>query len=99
MFSTGPAAPQPLATALLSLPRGHPQGKRTFVVLVEAVISEQGRIETARVLGTPSELGLDSFVAEALRQWRFAPAQLHGKPVAVYWTLTLQHQTSEEPAT
>ncbi len=58
------------------------------VVIVEAVIDEHGDVSNVRVLkGLP--LGLDGAAVEAVKQWKFAPATLQGKPVAVYFLLTV----------
>lgn len=58
------------------------------VVIVEAVIDEHGDVSNVRVLkGLP--LGLDGAAVAAVKQWKFAPATLQGKPVAVYFLLTV----------
>ncbi|HEV8240810.1 MAG TPA: energy transducer TonB [Thermoanaerobaculia bacterium] len=58
------------------------------VVIVEAVIDQHGEVSKVRVLkGLPH--GLDDAAVEAVEQWKFAPAMLYGKPVAVYFTLTV----------
>jgi protein TonB len=57
-------------------------------VIVEAVIDEQGRVTDVRILrGLP--MGLDREAVAAVRQWRFTPATLQGKPVKVYFSLTV----------
>ena len=57
-------------------------------VIVEAIIDEQGRVTNVRLLrGLP--MGLDQAAAEAIQQWRFKPATLQGKPVKVYYMLTV----------
>jgi TonB family protein len=58
------------------------------VVILEAVIDEQGDVTEVRVLkGQPS--GLDQSAVDAVRTWKFRPATLDGKPVPVYYTLTV----------
>ena len=53
------------------------------VVIVEAIVDEQGVVTNARVLkGLP--LGLDQKAIEAVQTWKFKPATLEGKPVPVY---------------
>src|SRR6266567_2117318 len=52
------------------------------VVVLQVIVGEDGRprdVRIARSLG----LGLDEKALEAVRQWRFAPGMLNGKPVAV----------------
>jgi protein TonB len=57
------------------------------VVVVEAVVDEQGRVTDARVLrGLP--MGLDRAAIEAIQQWKFRPAMMQDRPVKVYFTLT-----------
>lgn len=64
------------------------------VVIVEAIIDTSGRVTNVRVI-KPLPMGLDQSAAEAVSQWRFRPATLNGKPVDVYYSLTvnfrLQH--------
>lgn len=61
------------------------------VVIVQAIVSKHGMVESVQVLkGLP--LGLDQAAVEAVRRWRFAPATLHGRPVDVYYTLTVNFQ-------
>lgn len=57
------------------------------VVIVEAVIDEQGNVTSPRVLkGLP--LGLERQALEAVQTWKFKPATLRGRPVPVYQLLT-----------
>ena len=57
------------------------------VVVVEAVVDEQGRVTDARILrGLP--MGLDRAAIEAIQQWKFRPALLENRPVKVYFILT-----------
>ncbi|HEX3557135.1 MAG TPA: energy transducer TonB [Thermoanaerobaculia bacterium] len=57
-------------------------------VIVEAVIDEQGRVTNERLIrGLP--MGLDRAALEAIQEWRFKPALLDGRPVKVYFTLTV----------
>jgi protein TonB len=34
-------------------------------------------------------MGLDTAAAEAVKKWKFKPATLNGKPVDVYYNLTV----------
>jgi TonB family protein len=66
------------------------------IVIVEAIIDEKGNVANARVLrGLP--LGLDQAVLDAIRTWKFKPAALEGKPVKVYYTLTVNFQVEDTP--
>ncbi len=63
----------------------------TGVVIVEAIIDKQGSVTNVKVLkGLP--MGLDQAAAEAVRKWKFEPATLNGKPVAVIYNLTVNFQ-------
>ena len=61
------------------------------VVIVEAIIDEQGSVTDARVLkGLP--MGLSEAARAAIQTWKFKPATLDGRPVKVYYTLTVNFQ-------
>jgi periplasmic protein TonB len=58
------------------------------VVILEAIIDERGTVSNVRVLrGLP--MGLEKEAVEAVKQWRYRPAMLNGRPVRVYFTLTV----------
>lgn len=58
------------------------------VVIVQAIINKQGRVENVKVLkGLP--MGLEDEAVKAIKQWSFEPATLNGKPVDVYYNLTV----------
>lgn len=58
------------------------------VVIVQAVVTKEGDVQEVKVLkGLP--MGLDQAAAEAVKKWRFKPATLNGKPVDVYYNLTV----------
>ena len=54
-------------------------------------IDEQGNVTDVSVLkGLP--MGLSEAAVEAVKQWKYKPATLNGKPVAVYFNLTVNFQ-------
>jgi protein TonB len=57
------------------------------VVILEAVIAEDGTVRDVRVLR--SRPLLDDAAIDAVRQWRFTPTLLNGEPVAVVMTVTV----------
>jgi protein TonB len=58
------------------------------VVIVEAIIDKQGNVTNVKILkGLP--MGLDTAAADAVKKWKFEPATLNGKPVAVIYNLTV----------
>ena len=52
----------------------HMQG----VVILEAIVDEEGRVEIVRVLR--SQGVFDAAALEAVRQWRYSPVLLNGHP-------------------
>lgn len=60
-------------------------------VVLQAVIDERGRVSDVRVLrGLP--MGLDQAAVDTVQDWTFEPAKLNGRPVKVYYTLTVKFQ-------
>lgn len=77
--------PQPSYTELAR--RARIQG----VVIVQAIIDKAGNVTAVKVLkGLP--MGLDQATVDAIKRWRFKPATLNGKPVEVYYNLTVNFQ-------
>lgn len=78
-------APQPVYTEKAR--KSHVRG----VVIVEAIIGRDGCLNNMHVLrGLPD--GLDGAALMALSNWVFDPATIDGKPVKVYYTLTVNFQ-------
>jgi TonB family protein len=62
------------------------------VVIVEAIIDQEGCVRSTRALeGLPN--GLTESALRALRIWVFRPATLAGKPVKVYYVLSVNFRT------
>jgi len=58
------------------------------VVIVKAIIDKTGSVTNVKVLkGLP--MGLEEEAIKAIKQWKFKPATLNGKPVDVYFNLTV----------
>lgn len=57
------------------------------IVILEAVIGEDGAVRDVRVLRSIPLL--DAAAMEAVRQWRFTPTLLNGQPVPVVMTVTV----------
>jgi protein TonB len=79
-------APQPQYTEIAR--KARIQG----VVIVQAIIDKEGNVTSVKLLkGLP--MGLDTAALEAIKRWKFEPATLaDGRPVAVYYTLTVNFQ-------
>ncbi len=79
------SAPQPQYTEIAR------KARITGVVIVEAIIDKQGNVTNVKILkGLP--MGLDQAAADAIKKWKFEPATLNGKPVAVIYNLTVNFQ-------
>ena len=58
------------------------RAKYQGVCLVESVVDAQGNVQRAKVLRALG-MGVDEKAIEAVKQYRFKPAMLQGKPVPV----------------
>jgi TonB family protein len=59
-------------------------------IVVEAVIDEDGCVRQAKVVqSATAERALDIAALNAIEQWVFLPATLEGRPVRVFYTLTV----------
>jgi protein TonB len=57
------------------------------IVILEAVISEDGSVQNVKVLG--GKPLLDGAAVDAVRQWLFTKPLLNGEPVPVVMTVTV----------
>jgi protein TonB len=64
------------------------RAKVTGVVILEATVDVDGRVESARVLR--SIPFLDNAALDAVRQWRYSPLVLNGIPTPFVLSVTLQ---------
>src|SRR6202790_1851420 len=96
-----PAAPAPVlpvggdvvtAHLISSVPPMYPAMARTQHisgdVRVDALIGANGRVSSMKVVAGPTIL--HQAAMDALRQWRYQPATLDGKPVAMHLSVTIQ---------
>jgi len=58
------------------------------VVVLEAVITKTGTVEEVKVLRSLHPV-MDQAAVNAVKQWKYKPAILNGKPVKVYFTVTV----------
>lgn len=58
------------------------------VVILEAVIDAKGNVSRVKVLKGLGA-GLTASASDTAKQWKFKPATLEGKPVAVFFVLTI----------
>jgi TonB family protein len=95
---SAPAAPLPVggdvkqAKLISSIPPTYPTlAKNQHVsgnVLVDALIDANGRVTTMKVVSGPTLL--QQAAMDALKQWKYQPAMLDGKPVPMHLTVTIQ---------
>ena len=57
-------------------------------VLLDALIDPTGRVTTMKILSGPTLL--HQAAMDAVKQWKYEPATLDGKPVAMHLTVTVQ---------
>jgi periplasmic protein TonB len=94
----GPAPPPAVGGQLLppqmikSTPPVYPQDARMHsvqgVVVVDALVDETGKVVETTVISGPQPLRLAA--QESVRNWKYKPAQLNGKPIAVHTTVSLR---------
>lgn len=75
-------APQPQYTEIAR--KARIQG----VVIVQAIINKEGDVTNVKVLKGLG-MGLSEEAVKAIKTWKFSPATLNGKPVDVYYNLTV----------
>ncbi|HEY4977791.1 MAG TPA: TonB family protein [Candidatus Acidoferrum sp.] len=93
-----PAAPLPIggdvkpARLLKPTPPVYPTAARTQRVSgdvqVDALIDAEGNVTSTKVISGPVQLHQSA--ANAVKQWKYAPALLDGKPTAMHLTVTVQ---------
>lgn len=60
------------------------------LVVIEATIAEDGRVQDAHVLRSVPLL--DAAALAAVRQWTYTPTRLNGEPVSMIMTVTVNFQ-------
>ena len=63
-------------------------------VILECTITTDGRVREVRVMRGPRN-EYEAAIVAAVRQWRFKPATLHGKPVEVLYPLVVTRSRPE----
>jgi protein TonB len=93
-----PAIPLPVggdvipAHLLSSTPPAYPQIAKSQriegAVRIDALVDAAGKVSSMKVVSGP--VLLHQAAMEALRQWKYQPAMLDGKPVPMHLTVTIQ---------
>jgi protein TonB len=60
-------------------------------VQIDALIQEDGNVGAMKILSGPPLL--HEAALNALKQWKFEPAELDGKPTSMHLTVTVQFRT------
>lgn len=89
-FRVGGAVRRPVVLSRVE-PVPTPEAKAARIsglVLVEVVIDRAGKVAKAEVV-KPLPFGLDHAALDAVKQWRFRPGTLNGKPVEVIYNVRI----------
>lgn len=81
--------PKALATTPPVYPESAKTDKIEGIVIVQTVITEEGKVTNATVSKSSGNAELDQSAVDAVSTWTFRPATLKGKPVAVNYTVTI----------
>ncbi len=81
-------APVPVIRTLPEYPEIARKAHREGVVIVQAVIDRDGSVVSAEILRDIG-LGCGEAATRAIREWKYTPATLDGRPVTVYLTVTV----------
>lgn len=59
-------------------------------VILEVTVDRQGEVSNVAVLRSPE--GLDEAAVDAVRQWRYEPTIVNGRPVSIIFTETVRFE-------
>ena len=80
------------ATLISSVPPVYPQMAKTQritgAVTIDALIDANGHVASMAIVSGPALL--QESAKDALSHWKYAPAQLHGKPMPMHMKVTIQ---------
>ena len=66
------------------------------VVVCETIITAEGDVGAIKIVRTADEV-FNQPTVDAIKQWKFEPATLHGEPVDVIYLLTVKYNLQKEP--
>ena len=90
--------PEAIQTTSPVYPEAARKEKREGKVVVKTVIDVQGNVTNATVEGSSGHQDIDQSALDTVSAWKFRPATLEGKPVAVYYWLTINFTLDEKPS-
>ena len=88
-YPVGSVYPEVRSITKAEYPRAAIDAGISGSVVLEAVVGSKGSVLDVRVV-RPLEPGLDQRAIDALKQWRFAPVTLGGKPASVVLALQIE---------
>lgn len=91
-----PGGSQPVVTRRTA-PRYPRRARRAGVegvVIIRAIIRRDGSVDSVEVL-RDLPYGLGDAAADAVRNWRFRPANYQGRPIDVYYTVTVNYRLND----
>lgn len=71
------------------------ENKIEGTVVLNTVIDAQGRVRNPTIAESSGNADLDRSAVDTIAQWTFQPATLDGKPIEVYYTLTIRFTLDE----
>jgi TonB family protein len=88
--------PQPVYTTDPVYPEDARKARLEGQVVIKTVIDEQGKVQEPAVEKSSGHPNLDQAALDAVSNWKFKPATLEGKPVAVHYRMTINFKADEE---
>jgi protein TonB len=88
----GVTNPEPIPSSQVQprYPETARMAKIQGMVVLQVVIHKDGSVGDIQVLQSPgAKFGFDASAIAAVRQWRYKPGQQNGKPVDVYFAITV----------
>ena len=91
-YKVGPdvSAPRVLSSVDPTYPREAIENRCGGDVLLELVVTRDGKASDVHEVGKPVGCGLDESAILAVQQWTFEPGEKKGKPVPVIAQITVQ---------
>lgn len=87
--------PKPLSKTPPEYPDSARENRVEGTTAVEITIDKQGKVQDPVVKQSSGNEDLDKAAVQAVSAWTFQPATLDGKPVAVYYTVTIRFKADE----
>ncbi len=94
VVAAGREPPVPVRTVAPDYPRELRNQGISGVVMVKVTIDEQGNV-TATAVSKSSNEGFNNFAMDAVKKWKFKPAQQDGNPVGITVTIPIKFVADE----